>query len=118
MENLRKSEVEALVDNFQILFINDFESNYTPVIDFELAAIIYQNSNDLADKRSQTEFKMPMITANYFNVEVGSWEPLLEQMTVFVDMNETVSLKTVQVNFPRPISVNITQQCLANFIFT
>jgi hypothetical protein len=83
-----------------------------------MGAIIMTNSTDLADDNSKLEFKMPMLTAKYFNVEVGSWEPLLEQMTVHADIIQTISQKTMIINFPRPISVNITQQCLANFIYT
>jgi hypothetical protein len=33
MENVRKSDQEVIMDTFSMLFINDFESNYNPVID-------------------------------------------------------------------------------------
>jgi hypothetical protein len=48
------------------------------------------------------------MTANYFNLEIGEWEPLIENLAFNVKINQTLSQKTVHLIFNGPVSLNIT----------
>ena len=58
------------------------------------------------------------MTGNYFNLELGEWEPMLENFTCEVNVNQTLSQKTLVVNFDGPVIINMTQACLRNFAYT
>ena len=55
---------------------------------------------------------------SYFNLELGEWEPLLENLAFSIINNETLSQKTLVVNFDGPVILNITQACLRNLSYT
>lgn len=58
--------------------------------------------------------------AQYFNLELGEWEPMIENFYLNVDIIETLTLKAVNVNFGegQSVVVNVTSACLRNFAYT
>ena len=65
-------------DNVSVLFINDFDKGFTPVLEVEISNLEMSNKADFNDENTEIEVNLPMLTANYFNLELGEWEPLLE----------------------------------------
>ena len=58
------------------------------------------------------------MTGNYFNLELGEWEPMLENFKCDVIVNQTLSQKTVIVTFEGPVMINLTGSCLQNLAYT
>jgi len=48
------------------------------------------------------------MTANYFNLEIGEWEPLIENLGFSVKINQSLSKKVVILEFNGPVDLNIT----------
>ena len=105
-------------DNISVLFINDFDKGFTPVVEFEISNLDMSNKADFNDENKEIEVHLPMMTANYFNLELGEWEPLLEQLAVTIQVHETISKKLIVANLNKAVYFNVTQECLRNFIFT
>ena len=78
MDHIREKETLMSCDNMSVLFINDFDKGFTPVLEFEIASLEMVNKADSNDENAEIEVNLPMFTANYFNLELGEWEPLLE----------------------------------------
>ena len=78
MEHVREKDSLMRCDHLSILFINDFDKGFTPVLEVEIASLDMINKADSNDENSEIEMSMPLMTANYFNLELGEWEPLLE----------------------------------------
>ena len=76
-----------LVDTMNVLFINDFDIGITPVLECEISSLEVKNDEDLTQKDSVMSVEIPMVTVNYFNLERGEWEPLLEHLAVQINMN-------------------------------
>ena len=104
--------------NISVLFINDFDKGFTPVLECEIANLKMINSEYYSDEKTEVEMYLPLLTANYFNLELGEWEPLLEQFSLKAEISETVSLKIISATFAKPVYFNLTQECLRNFVFT
>lgn len=62
--------------------------------------------------------KLHQMTSNYFNLELGEWEPMVENFACEVNVNQTLSQKTLFVTFKGPVIVNLTQACLLNLSYT
>ena len=58
------------------------------------------------------------MTGNYFNLELGEWEPMLENFKCDVIVNQTLSQKAVFVTFEGPVMINLTGSCLQNLAYT
>lgn len=58
------------------------------------------------------------MTGNYFNLELGEWEPFIENLALDISKNQTLSQQTIFVNFVGPVIVNLTQACVRNFSYT
>ena len=62
--------------------------------------------------------KLHQMTSNYFNLEQGEWEPFIENLAFDISQNQTLSQKTIVVNFKNTVLVNLTQACVINFSYT
>ena len=58
------------------------------------------------------------MTGYYFNLELGEWEPMLENFTCDIIVNQTLSQKTFSVIFEGPVIINLTGSCLQNLSYT
>lgn len=65
------------------------------MLELEIASLEMINKADNNDENSEIEMSMPLLTANYFNLELGEWEPLLEQLSMKIGVNETISQKII-----------------------
>lgn len=54
------------------------------------------------------EISVHKLTGNYFNLELGDWEPMIENMAFNVVMNQTLTQKTVAVKFEGPVILTVT----------
>ena len=91
MDHIREKETIMSCGNISVLFINDFDKGFTPVLELEISNLEMSNKADFNDENTEVEVQLPMLTANYFNLELGEWEPLLEQFSMKADIHETVS---------------------------
>lgn len=51
------------------------------------------------DKTIQSLEIIDGMRAQYFNLELGEWEPMIENFYLNVDIIETLTLKAINVNF-------------------
>lgn len=76
-----------------------------------------QSYDKEADLNEQN-VSLTQMTATYFNLELGEWEPLVENLAFNTMTNNTPSQETLIVNFDGPVNINITQACLRNISYT
>jgi len=60
-----------------VLAINDFNSGFTPVLQLEMSQILMNQS--WVPETTDTALELPALLINYYNLELGEWEPLLER---------------------------------------
>jgi hypothetical protein len=58
------------------------------------------------------------MTAIYYNLELSEWEPLLEGMSIFMNISASEIEQSTVINFNAPIYLNVTESCLHNIIHT
>lgn len=77
MQNILEDIKEMKCEQISILAINDYNCGFTPVLQLEFTNILMNQS---WKKNNQTEMRivLPEILLNYYNIELGEWEPLLE----------------------------------------
>lgn len=63
-----------------VLAINDLNSGFTPVLQLEMSSIL-MNQN-WVQENTDTAVELPALLINYYNLELGEWEPLLERTQV------------------------------------
>jgi hypothetical protein len=61
---------------------------------------------------------MNEMSSEYFNIELGIWEPFLEQMTIQTEQMEDKDTTNFTLVLPNDTNLNITESCIRNLIFT
>ncbi|KAL4462680.1 hypothetical protein ABPG74_000510 [Tetrahymena malaccensis] len=70
------------IQGLEIIIINDMNSSYVPVLDFNL----YETNVKFKQNNIQTSFTANFeIGAEYYNPKVGLWEPIIERIGFNVD---------------------------------
>ena len=118
MDNVIRTESEMFCQRFAFIFINDFNQAFTPVAEFEITYLDVKQEVVQEDDSSRQNIELQKMVANYFNLELGEWEPLIENLALNADVNQTLTTKIVTVNFVDSVVLNVTQACLRNFAYT
>lgn len=71
-------------------------------------------------KSNQTEMGLvlPEILLNYYNIELGEWEPLLEPTQMILDQQTTPTDSKTTITIKEPVNFNSTEECLKNLFYT
>lgn len=117
MQNILNDVKDLYCEQISILAINDFNSGFTPVLQLEMTKLI-MNQNWDADGTTDTGVELPNMLINYYNLELGEWEPLLERTQVSLQQRVSKTESVVSINFKEPICLNSTEQCLKNLFHT
>ena len=67
---------------------------------------------------SESALRVTNLSADYFNFELGIWEPFLEQMSVLLRRKEDPESSKFDLKFLDNTDLNITESCLRNCILT
>ena len=102
------TESEMFCARLSFLFINDFNKAFTPVVELEMTGLDVKQSQVKEDDRSEQMISLHKMIGSYFNLELGEWEPMLENLAFSIINNQTLSQKTLVVNFDGPVILNIT----------
>jgi hypothetical protein len=98
---------------FKAILINDRENNYLPVISFNSSPFkIYQIETG-TDKSLETKLKL---SSNFFNVNIGKWEPFIEPFTLelSVDQQTKAKVQSIRIDFAAPLNLNFTEKLIEN----
>lgn len=63
----------------KLIFINDRDSNFLPIVSFNSSPCTFERS--LRPNLNAFSARLNL-SVNYFNVNIGRWEPFLEPFTV------------------------------------
>jgi hypothetical protein len=61
---------------------------------------------------------LKQITSDYYNLELGIWEPFLEHMTINLKKAEDPSTSEFSLVLPGVTNLNISESCMRNLILT
>lgn len=61
---------------------------------------------------------LPEIGLNYYNIELGEWEPLLEPTQMNLNIESTATDSKTAVRMDQPMNLNSTEECLKNLYHT
>ena len=74
-----KSRIVLNLKGMSIFFVNDYGSNYYPVLSLKIYKVLYEQKFD--DKLNMLKALAQMrLEMSYFNVKVGYWEPAIERL--------------------------------------
>eukprot|EP00347_Sterkiella_histriomuscorum_P018285 403346093 len=116
LENIFMQKSTIKSDGIQILFINDYDNAFCPILDIDIPNI--QMETEQVCESSQTEIKLKKLRANYYNALLGDWEPFIENFEVTCLQNVAGQQHLMKVEFPKPININFTESCLESLIST
>ncbi|KAL4505260.1 hypothetical protein ABPG72_016327 [Tetrahymena utriculariae] len=97
------------IEGLEIIIINDMNSSYVPVLDFNL----YEMNVKLKQNNIQTNLTANFeLGAEYYNPKVGLWEPVIERVGFVVDfvkseVNNVKQLIAIEMN-PNYRTLNFT----------
>ena len=109
LENILKSTSLIKCNELSFLAINDFDNGFSPVLKVQIIDLNMDTTDTIWQKTSLQEFEVFSLSADYFNMLLGEWEPLLEihgndknkekdaRCAVFAKINTTVSEKNTAV---------------------
>jgi len=76
------------------------------------------NQNWAYKGETDTVLVLPFIKINYYNLELGEWEPFLEQTQATILQHTTKEESLTSITFKDAIALNATEQCLKNIFHT
>lgn len=78
LQNILASSQTVLSRGLQILFINDYDDVFCPILDVEIAEIEMKTVNPKDQGFNEMNVDIPKMTVYYFNPTFGDWEPFIE----------------------------------------
>lgn len=78
LENIIMSTSLIRCNELSFLAINDFDNGFSPVLKVQIIDLTMDTSDSTWQKTSLQEFEVFTLSADYFNMLLGEWEPLLE----------------------------------------
>lgn len=121
MENLVSQDYIYKTKGMQIIFINDYDNVFCPVIDIEVPEL--EMISEIQNQTTITTISVNKFKVSYFNSAIGDWEPFIENIEL--EFEQTLNIRhdnsaqsTLLVNFPSPVNINLTESCLTNLIET
>ncbi len=78
LENILKSKSKILLNEVSFLAINDFNNGFSPLLKVQIIDLLMVTTDTIWQKTSLQNFKVLSLSADYFNMMLGEWEPLLE----------------------------------------
>lgn len=97
----------------KLIVINDIDNNFLPVMSLNFSNFKVQVDSNAKQMCAWTDLKT---SANFFNVNIGVWEPFIEKFTIKVMMNQEILAKKQNLQFAitTPLNINITEKLLQN----
>ena len=117
LQNVLTDVKDMYCEHISILGINDFNSGFTPVLQLELSNL-KMNQNWELKGETDTVLVLPYIKINYYNLELGEWEPFLEKTQATILQHTTKEESLTSITFKDAICLNATEQCLKNIFHT
>ena len=74
-----KSRIILNLKGMSVFFVNDYGSNYYPVLSLKVYKVLYEQKFDDRTNRLMA-FAQLRMEMSYFNVKAGFWEPAIERM--------------------------------------
>ena len=71
MDNVIDTKSDLFCKKISFLFINDFNSAFTPVVELEMTGVNFEQNVLKADDVTNQMLKLHQMTSNYFNLELG-----------------------------------------------
>lgn len=78
LQNVLASSQTVLSRGLQILFINDYDDVFCPILDVDIAEIEMKTENPNDQGFNEMNVDIPKMTVYYFNPTFGDWEPFIE----------------------------------------
>jgi hypothetical protein len=64
------------------------------------------------------DLDLPSFAVNYYNLELGEWEPLIEPAPLQISTQSTPVNSQTTIKMVDPVCINSTEECLRNLIHT
>ena len=97
----------------KLLLINDRDSNFLPIVSLNSSPfeVIWTQNLTLCSLAAQLR-----LSVNFFNMNMGCWEPFLERFGFALLQLEDYSSKmsSLDLNFGSPINMNMTEKLVEN----
>lgn len=97
----------------KLILINDRDNNFLPVLSSNFSHFTVHWDLNQKQQCIWTDLNSSI---NFFNVNVGVWEPFVEPFNVKVMVNEEISAqnKNLQCNINTPLNINFTEKLVEN----
>ncbi len=97
----------------KLILINDRENNFLPVLSLNFGHFTIQWDCNPNQSCLWTDLNM---SSNFFNVNVGVWEPFIEPFNFkLILKEETIAkIKNVSLTFYTPLNINLTEKLFEN----
>jgi hypothetical protein len=128
LENILKSTSKVLMNEVSFLAINDFNNGFSPLLKVQIIDLLMITTDTIWQKTSLQNFKVLSLSADYFNMMLGEWEPLLEihgnektkekeaRCAITAMINTTVSEKNTAVDINGVFCINHSNQMYQNIM--
>ena len=93
--------------------INDRDSNFLPILSFNLSPCKLEWLYNSQHNSLETKLK---ISLNFFNVTIGRWEPFIERVQFYANLNQdrTFNKEHFQFKLDTPLKINMTEKLVEN----
>lgn len=93
--------------------INDIDNNFLPVMSLNFSNFKVQMDTNQKQMCLWTDLQM---SANFFNVNIGVWEPFIEKFNVKLMVNQEILARKQNIQFMinSPLNINVTEKLIQN----
>ena len=113
-ENQRGTdETKFSSKGLKLLLINDRDSNFLPIVSLNSSPFEVVRTQSLTLCSLATKLRL---SVNFFNMNMGCWEPFLERFSfVLLELEDYKSkVSSLDLNFATPINMNMTEKLVEN----